>query len=285
MAQRNRDLPPHFLDWALQTPIYKKHQERENQDTGGRVGFKLGGIDKGRRAFMKWLASITGAGIAAGTGLIKWGKVAGKGKTIVKAGDHIIQGTSGMPDWFIPLVNRVVKEGDDVTAKLGTVEREIVHTKKLGEGKFADEVTVYQDMNTGNVRVEFESIHNMGEAPIQLEYRAGQVVEEGKHAGKKSKSEFDAVESEPVGRSQGPDDYSIEWDGENVVGKVDDLTSDTSKLKQFATKRKLTHKDKIIAKKKQKAVQEVHKNESDYIVKKQGEADWDDYLPDIDDID
>ena len=125
----------------------------------------------------------------------------------------------------------------------------------------------------------------MGEAPIQLEYRAGEVIESGKHAGKKTKPEFDAVESEPVGRAQGPDDYSIEWDGENVVGRVDDLTSDTSKLKQFATKRKLTHKDKIIAKKKQKAVQEVHKNESDYIVKKQGEADWDDYLPDIDDLD
>jgi hypothetical protein len=125
----------------------------------------------------------------------------------------------------------------------------------------------------------------MGEAPIQLEYRAGEVIEEGKYAGKKTNPEFEAVESEPVGRAQGPDDYSIEWDGENVVGKVDDLTSDTSKLKEFATKRKLTHKDKIIAKKKQKAVQEVHKNESDYIVKKQGEADWDDYLPDIDDID
>jgi hypothetical protein len=256
-----------------------------NYNQGGRVAFGLGGIDKGRRAFMTWLAGMTGVAVATGTGLIKWGKLAGKGTTAVKAGAHIVQSTEGMPKWFPALVNRVVKEGDDVSKKLATVDREIVHTKKLGEGKFADEVTVYQDMNTGNVRVEFESIHNMGEAPIQLEYRAGQVVEEGKHAGKKSKSEFDAVESEPVGRSQGPDDYSIEWDGENVVGKVDDLTSDTSKLKQFATKRKLTHKDKIIAKKKQKAVQEVHKNESDYIVKKQGEADWDDYLPDIDDID
>ena len=50
-------------------------QERFN--TGGRVGFKLGGIDKGRRAFLQWLAGITGATVAAGTGLIKWGKVAG----------------------------------------------------------------------------------------------------------------------------------------------------------------------------------------------------------------
>ena len=141
-------------------------------------------------------------------------------------------------------------------------------------------------MDTGNVRVVYESPHNMGEAPIQLEYRAGQVVEEGKHAGKKTKPEFDAVESEPVGHAQGPDDYVIEWDGENVVGRVDDLTSDTSKLKQFATKRKLTHKDKIIAKKKKKAVQDIHKDSTDYISERQGDAgDYDDYLPDIDDLD
>ena len=190
-----------------------------------------------------------------------------------------------MPDWFIPLVNRVVKEGDDVTKKLGTVDREIVHTKKLGEGKFADEVTVYQDMNTGNVRVEFESIHNMGEAPIQLEYRAGEVIEEGKYAGKKTNPEFEAVESEPKYVATGPDDAEVVWDGENVVGKVEDLTSDTSKLKQFATKRKLTHKDKIIAKKKKKAVQDIHKDSTDYISERQGEGDWDDYLPDIDDLD
>ena len=121
-------------------------------NTGGRVGFKMG-----RRAFLGWLASLIGGAAGIKTGLIGFGKGVGKGKTVIKAGDHIIQGTQGMPDWFIPLVNRIVKEGDDVTKKLGTVEREIVHTKKIEKGapgQFADEVTVYQDMNTGNVRVE-----------------------------------------------------------------------------------------------------------------------------------
>ena len=99
---------------------------------GGRVPFKLGGIDKGRRAFLKWFAGITGATVAAGTGLIKWGKIAGKGKTVIKAGDTIIQGTEGMPSWYIPLVNRIVKEGDDVTAKLSTQARETVHILQIG---------------------------------------------------------------------------------------------------------------------------------------------------------
>ena len=182
-------------------------------------------------------------------------------------------------------MNRIVKEGDDVTKKLGTVERETVHTKKIAPG---EEVTVYQDMNTGNVRVDYTSPHNMGEGvvgPVQLEYRAGEVIESGKHRGKTTKPEFEAVEPEPVGHTQGPDDYAIEWDGENVVGRVEDLMSDTSKRKQFATKKKPTMGEIVESGKKKKAVQKVHENESDYIVSRQGEGEWDDYLPDIDDMD
>ena len=260
-------------------------------NTGGRVPFGKGkvvkGIDEGRRAFMKWLAGITGAGVAAGTGLLKWGKVAGKGKTAIKAGDTIVQGTQGMPDWFIPLINRVVKEGDDVTKKLGTKEREIVHTKKIAEG---EEVTVYQDLDTGNVRVDYDSPHNMGEGavgPVSLEYRAPQVIDEGKYAGQKTKSEFEAYEPEPVGHTVGPDDYAIEWDGTNVVGRAEDLVSDTSKLKQFATKKKPTMGEIVESSKKKKEAEYYSTNEgsSDYVVNKQGEGEWDDYLPDIADMD
>ena len=260
---------------------------------GGRVPFGKGkvvkGIDEGRRAFMKWLAGITGAGIAAGTGLIKWGKVAGKGKTAVQVGDTIVQGTPGMPDWFIPLVNRIVKEGDDVTKKLGTVEREIVHTKKIGKG---EEVTVYQNLDTGNVRVEYGPTHpreSNNLSTVHLEYRAGEVITEGKHAGKKTKPEFEAVESEPKYVAVGPDDAEVQWDLDNVVGNVDDLTTDTSKLKEFGTNRKLTHKDKVKAKKKQEYRQHLETDteaQVDYSVNKYGEGqDYDDYLPDIDDMD
>jgi len=129
----------------------------------------------------------------------------------------------------------------------------------------------------------------MGEGavgPVSLEYRAGEVITEGKHAGKTTKSEFEAYEPEPVGHTMGPDDYSIEWDGANVVGRVEDLMSDTNKLKQFATKKKPTMGEIVESSKKKKAVQKVHENESDYIVSKQGDySDYDDYLPDIDDID
>ena len=77
---------------------------------GGRIGFGLGGIDKGRRAFMKWLAGITGAGIAAGSGLLKFGKAA---KVVPKVAETVVtfEKTGGMPAWFPALVNRIIKEG------------------------------------------------------------------------------------------------------------------------------------------------------------------------------
>ena len=37
---------------------------------GGRIGFGLGGFNKARRAFLKMLGGLTGAELAAGTGLL-----------------------------------------------------------------------------------------------------------------------------------------------------------------------------------------------------------------------
>ena len=169
-----------------------------------------------------------------------------------------------MPAWFIPLVNRIVKEGEDVTKKLGTVEREIVHTKKIKGG---EEVTVYQNMDTGNVRVEYGD--KLSYDNVHLEYKAGEVIDSGKMKGQKTKSEFSAAETEPEVVNW---DGDIEWSGINEVNKVEDLVTDTSKLKQFA-KKKLTHRDKVVAKKKQKyqeKLQEDTMEQIDYIEKKRG---------------
>jgi hypothetical protein len=246
-----------------------------NMNAGGRVGFKLGGIDKGRRAFMKWLAGITGAGIAAGTGLIKFGKFAGKGKTVIKAGDHIIQGTPGMPDWFIPLVNRIVKEGDDVTKKLGTIERETVHTAKIK----GHDVDVYQDMNTGNIRVEVQGGTGKNltayDEGITLEYRAGEVIEEGTMKGKKTKPEFSRKETEAEYVRTGPDDAELDFQirdqsifpryknldtGNIKPGMGDKSISDTTFLKNYAKKKKTTLKEIAETSKKKKEIKHLKEN-------------------------
>jgi hypothetical protein len=161
---------------------------------------------------------------------------------------------------------------------LATKEREIVHTKKLDE---FDEVTVTQDLDTGNVRVEYQGSTNMGEAPIQLDYKAGEVVEDAsRKAGKeiKTKSEFSAVESEPEIVNW---DGDIEWTGENVVGKVDDLLTDTTKLETYATGKNPNIKKLLKSEQKQKYVNKLHDDtmeQVEYIENKGGE-----YMP-VEDI-
>ena len=111
---------------------------------GGRIGFDKGGFNKGRRNFMKLMAGL--ASIPVVGKLFKGAKAIKAAKTIKLAP------ATGMPEWFPSLVNKVIKEGDDVTKKFGTIERETVHTTKLGE---TEAVTVYNNLDNGHIRVEY----------------------------------------------------------------------------------------------------------------------------------
>jgi hypothetical protein len=186
----------------------------------------------------------------------------------------------GMPVWFKPLVNKIIKEGDDVTKKFGTVDRELVHTKKLD--KF-EEVTVYQDLSTGNVRLEYGphltddtgKVIRASNEPnvVHLEYKAPEVIEPNPTTGKgggKTKDEFYAAESEPEIVNW---DGDIEMSGINEVNTVDDLIADTSKLQKYATDNKLTIKELSDSMKKQKYKNKLDSDpmeQVNYIENKQG---------------
>jgi len=240
-----------------------------------RQNFKMG-----KRAFLQWMASGA-AGIAGlKTGLFGLGKKE-IAKEIAKDLTSVpIGNPQGMPVWFKPLVNRIIKEGDDVTKKFGTVDRELVHTKRLD--KF-EEVTVYQDLSTGNVRLEYGphltddtgKVIRASNEPgvIHLEYRAPEIIEPNIKTGKgggKTKEEFSAAESEPeVVNWEG----DIEMSGENVVNTVDDLITDTSKLQKYATDNKLTIKELSDSMKKQKYKNKLDSDpmeQVNYIENKQG---------------
>ena len=92
-----------------------------------RQGFKMG-----KRAFLKLLGSGF-AGIAGlKSGLLGFGKKDATKQVVNRMVTSVpIGNPEGMPVWFKPLVNKIIKEGDDVTKKFGTVDREIVHTKKI----------------------------------------------------------------------------------------------------------------------------------------------------------
>ena len=84
---------------------------------------------------------------------------------------------------------------------------------------------------------------------IHLEYRAGEVIEEGAKKGKKTKPEFSAAEAEPEVVNW---DGDIEMSGINEVNKVEDLVTPTNKLQEFATNKKLNIRDRLKLERQQK---------------------------------
>ena len=244
--------------------VAKDPDDYDPYQTGGRVGLKAG---MSRRAFLALMGSA-GAGIgAAKTGLLKlFGKGAGK-----QATKEIIStpNVPGKPEWFDSLVNKVILQGDDVSKKFATKEREIVHNLKIDD---VDDVTVYRSLDDGEIRVSYDSPNNMGEQSVELVFKpgSGQMDEvTGKVA-----DEFYAVESEPRGVRIGPDDYEIEFDGENLVDDVNELISDTSRLKQIARgDKKPTLKEFVESKKKKDQTRALNKDQveqAEYLETKYG---------------
>ena len=235
--------------------------EDNNFANGGRIGLKAGMT---RRAFLK----LMGAG-AAGIGALKTGilKLAGKEsarqvtKNIIKT-DPV----AGKPEWFDALVTKVINEGEDVTKRFATGERQTVHMKKLDDDTT---VMVTQDLDDGAIRVEYESPDNVFGDPVQLQYKKS-LPDEGDP---RPTAEFTTAESGPVGRQQSPDDYDIEID-EVGGNSIEDLTSDLSKLKQYATGKKPTLKEFVQNKKRKDKAQRISEDPEarmDDVIRRQGE--------------
>ena len=239
-----------------------------NYATGGRAGFKDGMT---RRTFLKLLGGMAAVPIVG-----KFFKLAKVGKTMKEVPMIKTDNVPGKPEWFDALVNKVIVEGDDVTKKFATKEREIVHAKEIDKDNY---VTVTQDLDEGVVRVEYESPTTMFGDKVDLRYKKPPPDEgDPRPAG-----EFQTEESGIVGRAQGPDDYDLEIEG--MSGRaIEDLESDVSKLKEYATGKKLTMKEIVEAKKRKDKVRyyETPEGQSEYVVQRQGEAD--DYYTDVDDF-
>jgi len=239
----------------------KPDDDPEDMATGGRAGFKMG-----RRAFLKAL----GAGLT-GLGAAKTGIFSGFGKEGTKQVTKEIVKTPpvpGKPEWFDSLVNKVIVQGDDVTKKFATKERQDVHKLQIDE---MDDVTVYRNLDDGEIRVSYDSPNNMGEQPVDLVFKPGK-GQTDEVTGKVS-DEFYAVEVEPRGVRTGPDDFDIEFDGENLASSVDELVSDTSKLKKVATDKKPTMEEFVISKNKKdktKAINEDQVEQAEYLESKYG---------------
>ncbi len=229
---------------------------------GERTGFKKGS-SMTRRTFLKLLGGMATIPIIG-----KFLKPMKVGKTITKVPVIQTENVAGKPEWFDALVNKVIMEGDDVTKRFATGERQSIHQKTLDDGSV---VRVTEDVDDGAVRVEYESDKNVFEDPVQLQYRKP-LPDEGDP---RPTAEFTTAESGPVGRRSGPDDFDIEVD--EVGGtSIKDLDSDVSKLKEYATGKGPTMKElvqNIKRKDKAKAITEGGDEMIDAVARRQGDYD------------
>jgi hypothetical protein len=257
----------------------------EDMATGGRAGFKMG-----RRAFLKLMG-----GAAAGIGALKAGALKMFGKEAAKNIPQVVTTPSvaGKPAWFDAVVNRVIREGDDVTKQFAYKERMQVNTKQISP---TEEVTVYRDLEDGSVRINYGAKMridetkpyergNIGRASndadqVDLIVREGEVIEpsiEGPMKGKvgrKTESSFEASEAEPSNVG-GPEDADMEMDGIREVNNVDDLMQDVSTLEEFGTGKKLIGDKAAKAKKKREDYQRFLEDpveQAEYLETKYGPA-------------
>jgi hypothetical protein len=223
---------------------------------GLRQGYNKGNIvDKGRRGFLK-LLGVTAGGVAAlKTGLVKLlGKDSGAiSKKVID--EVIIDGGTGAPAWLQPLVNKALREGTDKTKNLAYKDAQTVKRLDTPTGQ----VDVYYDVRTGEVEIDYIGGNTALGESVNMRYTPG-IADEGTKG--KPADTFEATEAIPEGRMSGPDDYNVEM-GENTVGNVEGLYSDTSELAELGGQNLLI-KDISTTIKKKKVLKKMNENPDEF---------------------
>ena len=274
LAERKFGKEFYDLDQKQQMDLYDEALEGLSEQTrgmpdpddfaqGGRAGFK-DGSDMTRRTFLKILGGMAAVPIVG-----KFFKLAKVGKAMKEVPIIKTDDVAGKPEWFDALVNKVIREGDEVTKRFATGERQSIHQKTLDDGSV---VRVTEDIDDGAVRVEYQSEANVFGDDVQLQYRKPKPDE----GDPRPTAKFTTAESGPVGRGgRSPDGDDYEIDVDEVGGtSIRDLDSDVSKLKEYATGKKQTIKEFIESKKrrdKAKAISEDPEAQSDAVIRRQGE--------------
>ena len=175
---------------------------------GGRIGFADGPRDPSRRMFMKLIAGIMSIPVVG-----KFLQPAAKVIPVVQDGVKL-----GV-DKLMLLVNKIRNLGTDVTPKLSTKERERVLTY---EGKDGSEYELYEDLTTGDIRVEKSKIGS------------------GEYGGKtfdtiEDKTTFEIKKGQPDEATKGktpPDEYEegkAVFDQDGTVSDFDEVDDSTIK--------------------------------------------------------
>ena len=232
-----------------------------------RIGLKDG---MNRRTFLKIFSGLVSLPII-GKVLkpLKVGKKVAQ-VPIIKTGD-----VPGKPEWFDQLVNKVILEGEDVTKRFATQERQVIHKKKIDD---ETSVTVTQDLNDGSIVVDVDDpIRNvMGQSGDDTSVQMMLKKNLGDESNPAGPDEFSFTENDMRNYMDGPDDYTTEFT-ENTVNKMKDLTSDLGKIKSYATGKKPTMKEFIESKKRKDKVAFAERSPSEYASERGPDIDYSDY--------
>ena len=186
---------------------------------GGRAGFMAGGM--GRRAFLKMMAA-GGAGIAGlKSGLINIFKP--RSKAVQEVVETVVKSdATGMPEHFMPLVNKIINEGKLVK------ESDRIQTYKHPTRQ---DIDLEYELDTGNIGVRFETDQG---AKADYYLKKGQADEMNPSG---SGDEF--IDGEEV--------YKFSSDGETYVKDFEEgINTGTTNLDEFVgINVKDTNKSKI----------------------------------------
>jgi hypothetical protein len=261
--QSEEQRPRKFLKETGQSVIdyFKDEEQRFNRRMNEleRLGFKRGGFGKiGRRSFLK-----LAAGIAAIIGGIRGGVKQLKTPAAKKVLKDAPQGT---PDWFAPLVEKLTKEGIDISDKAATIERQTVKELKTPDGTY----TLTETPDTGEIIVSVDTGAGVNDFPVEFTMTPNKVTgiaDDGTPINEFG--EFNIIETRAEGRLMSPDgDYDIE-PAEYVTNNLDDAASDWHSVEKFATGKT----DEIAQKKKQDGKEFIEKNPGEDIVNRYGDYD------------
>jgi hypothetical protein len=156
----------------------------------------------------------------------------GTGIKAIKAAGKVLPKVSGMPEWFTPLVNKIMKEGSDISPKVKNVE-DMTTVKKLeipSETGKPNTITLTQNKVTGEISIE-SNYGGVGDTPFELNYRPPKSdinIETGKEI--KSPGDFSVIENRPRPSAE-PGDFEFDYDAFNI----NDAYSDVERLEKIAT--------------------------------------------------
>ena len=157
----------------------------------------------------------------------------GTGIKAIKAAGKVLPKVSGMPEWFTPLVNKIMKEGTDITPKASRLE-DYETIKKLeipSETGKPEIIKLTENKATGNITIESSS-GGVADSPFEISYTPPKTdinVQTGEPV--KYPGDFYVIENRPKPDYNNPGKVEFDYD----TFDIDTAYSDLERLEKIGT--------------------------------------------------